>query len=193
MATMQGIRAAHTLIRGLWNLSAQKDQRMVDSATTWMTELKGVSDEELLLRIRAHQDDENEPTLRKLLRKPGQAAPTPDKPGVDGCVHCKASGVRVVVRWVSHGNKAPKMQDLVARCSCQAGDRRKAQGIEALADVEASWRQSCHTVDGPYVDPEPQHRIPPSQREAFLRRAEGRLAEVQALLPSASRSTQRSA
>lgn len=182
MATMQGIRAAQVRIKGLWTISGALEQRLADSVPTWMTELKGVSDEELMARIEAHPDSKHPPTLRELTRKPGQAAPTPDKPGVDGCVRCKGSGVRAVVRWARDALQRTHLHEVAARCPCQAGDRRKAQAMPELAEIERRWAESPTTIDGPHVDPEPAHRIAPELRAAFIERAEARLAQVHGLL-----------
>ena len=141
-----------------------------------------MADEDLQQRIKACAATEprKAPTLAQLMTVGG--APKAAPSATDGCSACKGSGTRQVCRHTSAG----EMQELAARCPCQAGDRRKGQGMLLLGDLVTRWQNATDTLDGPWADPEPQHRLPPSARPALLARAQARLAGVQREVPAAT-------
>ena len=181
MASRSGIITAQREIAALWTLSRGQKNRLDEDLGIWQARLTDVPDEQLLATIRSWPDKKKPPTLAELT--PGAPTKTAG-PATDGCTACKATGTRQVVRHTSDG----RMQELAARCPCQAGDRRKGQGFILLADLVERWTQASDTLDGPHVDPEPAHRLAPTQRPAFLARAEARLRKVQANVPSANES-----
>ncbi len=182
MASRSGVIAAQRLIVTFWNLPKVQEDRLTSALPAWQTHLVDIPDDALLATIKAWPDRNKPPTLAQLVAPP----PSPKSTSAaDGCSGCRTSGLRQVLRW--HATLG--LQELTTRCACQAGDRRKSQGIALHNDVRDAWARDPSTIDGPHVDPEPQHRVHPDRRAAFAARAAARLAEVQANVPAAAPTT----
>ena len=177
MATVQGIRTAQARIVALWSLSRAEHDRLSESASQWSALCRDVSDEEILRRIVAHTGEPKPPTLSQLL---GPTKST-SSGGAEGCTGCDGGGRRQVLRWVD-GAHGPVCQELTVRCPCAAGEPFRSSFPIDLPTWMERWTRSSHTIDGPYADPDPAHRVPAAKRRAFELRATTRRDDVQAFL-----------